>query len=155
MADTPQFDPIAQYRQQYQDPRSDQEIGQKLLDPQNFQKAFPQYDYSSPDATQRISAHMQSYYNTKFPATTPGTTSPQDVPTMRAYTPGIMERIGNVLAPLKEHLSLTQSAPYKDPRLIAPEAAMTPLEQQAHPIATATGEFAGGLTTGENLSMML
>src|SRR5208283_388706 len=75
MADTPQFDPIAQYRQQYQDPRSDQEIGQKLLDPQNFQKAFPQYDYSSPDATQRISAHMQSYYNTKFPATTPGTSA--------------------------------------------------------------------------------
>lgn len=38
-----------------------------------------------------------------------------------------------------------------DDRAIAPEQAMTSAERQAHPIATGAGEFAGGMTTPENV----
>ena len=62
---------------------------------------------------------------------------------------GIGERIGNVVAPFIEHLKHGGSTP--DDRLLAPEAAMTPAQQSAHPIATAAGEFAGGLTTPSNI----
>ncbi len=67
MANGDQFDPVAEYRKAYtDDPRSDEQIAQKLKDPANFRKAFPDYDYSAPDADQRISAHMNDYYRQRF-----------------------------------------------------------------------------------------
>lgn len=39
-------------------------------------------------------------------------------------------------------------------RLLAPEQLMTETEQQQHPILTGAGEFAGGMTTPENLALL-
>jgi hypothetical protein len=69
---------------------------------------------------------------------------------IKPHTPTLWERAGSVVAPFMEHVKMGGAA--QDPRLLAPEAAMTPLEQERHPIATATGEFAGGLTTGGNIA---
>lgn len=69
MPQQPAFDPIAAYRQAYaNDSRTDAEIANKLRDPANFKKAFPDYDYSTPDAESRIKNHMESFYNTRFGA---------------------------------------------------------------------------------------
>lgn len=62
---TPQFDPIKQYRNTYEDPRSDAEIAKKLEDPSNFQKAFPHFDYSDPTTLPRIQKQMVQY-NQRF-----------------------------------------------------------------------------------------
>jgi len=81
--------------------------------------------------------------------TSVGTLIPRDTQ-IKPHTPSLWERAGAVVAPFMEHMRMGGAA--QDPRLLAPEAAMTPLEQERHPIATATGEFAGGLTTGGNIA---
>lgn len=58
---TPQFDPLVEYRKQYDDPRPDAEIAKKLEDPSNFQKAFPHFDYSDPDVLVRAQKMMVNY----------------------------------------------------------------------------------------------
>lgn len=80
-----------------------------------------------------------------------GTPIPKDSSISR-HDPTLWERASAVVAPFMEHLRVGGAA--RDPRLIAPEAAMTPLEQERHPIATATGEFAGSLTSGENIALV-
>lgn len=88
---TSTYDPVAEYRKSYDDPRSDEEIAKKLKDPTNFRKAFPDYDYSAPDADQRISSHMNDYYAKRF-ASAPGTfQTKKGGPTYNAKTLGINE----------------------------------------------------------------
>lgn len=61
------FDPVAEYRKNWtDDQRSDEEIAVKLQDPANFRKAFPDYDYSAPDADKRIQKKMLDYYAHKY-----------------------------------------------------------------------------------------
>lgn len=62
------------------------------------------------------------------------------------------DRIGAVVAPFMQHVR--QGGAAQDPRLLAPEAAMTPTEQSQHPMLRAAGEFAGSLTTGGNLALI-
>ena len=89
---------------------------------------------------------------TAAPPQTTGITIPPNATISAAPAPGIWDRLGSVVAPFMEHMRMGGAA--QDPRLVAPEAVMTPTEQRAHPIARATGEFAGGLTSGENISLM-
>lgn len=65
--------------------------------------------------------------------------------------PTLWDRLKQTIDPLTQHLHMGGNAP--DPRLIAPEKALTPLEQEQHPMATGIGEFAGGLTSGENIAI--
>lgn len=104
------FDPIAAYRQQYQgDTRSDSEIANKLLDPANFRKAFPQYDYSTPDADSRIKAHMTSFISTKFPST-PSPAQPQSEGAL-SY---IEDQAKKILPAAKEWIVDPLTQPYKE-----------------------------------------
>ena len=89
---------------------------------------------------------------TAAPPQTTGITIPPNATISAAPAPGIWDRLGSVVAPFMEHMRMGGAA--QDPRLVAPEAVMTPTEQRAHPIARATGEFAGGLTSGENIALM-
>ena len=76
-----------------------------------------------------------------------------------AYTPGIMDRIramigakapeGSVMANLTQQVGTRGT-----PQLIAPEAAMTPLEQFQHPVATGVLKTTGSLTTPGNILML-
>jgi hypothetical protein len=43
---------------------------------------------------------------------------------------------------------------YGTEQLVTPEAALSPLEQRKHPIATGAAEFAGGLTSPENVALI-
>lgn len=89
-----------------------------------------------------------------------------NLPSVHSYDPGFMDRMRSAL-PIIDRIqtglsrlttpSSNQAVLAKplegmsDERAVAPEKLMTPSEQQKHPIVTGAGEFAGGLTTPDNM----
>ena len=69
-----------------------------------------------------------------------------------ANAPSIWDRITNIFtAGNPNYSSRTASNPkFGQNQLISPEAAATPAEQSAHPVATGIGELAGGLSSPES-----
>jgi hypothetical protein len=93
------------------------------------------------------------------PVTSQRPTSPspeQPRETISAYTPSLWERAKNaVTAGIPRYSSRTASNPkFGQVQLISPEEAMTPGEQERHPIVTGLGEVAGGLTSPENTAIL-
>lgn len=85
---------------------------------------------------------------------------PQDVTgpqnTIGPYQPKLWDRVVNaVTSGIPRYSSRTVYNPkHGQMQLISPEEAMTPSEQQRHPILTGVGEVAGGLTTPENVAII-
>jgi hypothetical protein len=73
-----------------------------------------------------------------------------------AAQPSVWDRITNVFTSgIPQFSSRTSSNPkYGQMNLVAPEEAMTPAEQERHPILTATGEVAGGFTSPEGVALL-
>jgi hypothetical protein len=86
-----------------------------------------------------------------------GQPSPQ-VPTgeIKSWTPSVWDRIKNVvLQGIPNYSSRTPSDPnYGQAQLLSPAEAMTPSEQQRHPILTGAGEVAGGLTSPTSVALI-
>jgi hypothetical protein len=70
--------------------------------------------------------------------------------------PTVWERVRQaVTAGIPRYSSRTAYNPkYGDMQLVSPEEAMTPAEQQRHPILTGAGEIAGGLTSPESVALI-
>ena len=123
----PPFDPVAEYRKAYpDDARPDAEIIGKLSDPENFKKAFPDFDYSSPDVNTKISGYMAKYH-------------PQ----------GMMPSDAKISAPAKPpkdvaaFLAQTPSGPVQSPpSLFSGIENYTPEGRAAHPILSRIGDVA-------------
>jgi hypothetical protein len=73
-----------------------------------------------------------------------------------APDPNVWQRIKQaVTAGIPRYSSRTVYNPkYGQMQLVSPEEAMTPAEQQRHPILTGTGELAGGLTSPESVALL-
>src|SRR5208337_5005115 len=71
---------------------------------------------------------------------------------IQARTPTIGERLGSAIDPLIQHFKMGGAA--QDPRLLAPEDVMTPLEKKNQPLATTIGETVGSLTTAPGILTM-
>jgi hypothetical protein len=85
------------------------------------------------------------------------TVNPPDTPdTIGPHTPSPWERVKNAItAGMPRYSSRTASNPkYGQMQLVSPEEAMTPGEQQRHPVLTGLGEVAGGLTTPVNTAIL-
>src|ERR1700730_2699598 len=72
--------------------------------------------------------------------------------TIGAYNPSLGQRFSDFVQPLMEHIRVGGAA--RDERLLAPEALMTPQQQQDHPMVAGAADVAGGLTSGSNLALM-
>src|SRR5580658_7257300 len=70
--------------------------------------------------------------------------------------PTVWERVKQaVTAGIPRYSSRTVYNPkYGDMQVVSPEEAMTPAEQQRHPILTGAGEIAGGLTSPESVALI-
>lgn len=88
------------------------------------------------------------------PSQAPNPSAPRE--TISAYTPSLWERTKNAItAGIPRYSSRTASNPkYGQMQLISPEEAMTPGEQQRHPVLTGLGEAAGGMTSPENTAIL-
>jgi hypothetical protein len=72
--------------------------------------------------------------------------------TIGAYNPSFGQRLSDFVQPFMEHVRVGGNA--RDERLLAPEALMTPQQQQAHPMVAGAADIAGGMTSGSNLALM-
>jgi len=72
------------------------------------------------------------------------------------YQPTVWDRIKSVVTSgIPNYSSRTVYNPkYGQTQLLSPEEAMTPGEQQRHPILTGAGEVAGGLTSPESVALI-
>jgi hypothetical protein len=73
-----------------------------------------------------------------------------------AYRPSLAERLKSMVT---EAIPRTSTKTVHDPtygqmQLLQPEAAMTPLERERHPVLTGAGEFAGSMTGPENVALL-
>lgn len=80
-------------------------------------------------------------------------------PTMGPAKLGIVQRIKMAIGAGAPEGSVAANATGQmgtrgTPQLITPEAAMTESEQQRHPVLTGAGEFAGGMTSPDNLLIL-
>jgi hypothetical protein len=68
----------------------------------------------------------------------------------------VWDRVKNIFtSSIPQFSSRTSSNPkYGQMQLASPEEAMSPAEQYRHPVLTATGEFAGGLTSPESVALI-
>jgi hypothetical protein len=75
---------------------------------------------------------------------------------LSAQPPSLWERVKKVFTEgIPRYSTRTVENPkYGTEQLVTPEAAMSPLEQRKHPIATGAAEFAGGLTSPENIALI-
>jgi hypothetical protein len=75
---------------------------------------------------------------------------------IEASEPTVWQRIRDVFtAGMPRYSSRTASNPkYGQMQIVSPEEAMTPSEQERHPVLTASGEFAGGMTSPENAAIL-
>lgn len=136
---------------------------------------FPS-DFSDADIQKALSGHAQTPQPIPTPQTQPARTpQPPQTPhqaVMSADRPTYWERVQRAY-PIIDRLqrgvsglsqlagstpttaeALAKPAPgMSEERAIAPEQMMSPGAQQRHPILTGAGEFAGGMTTPENLLM--
>src|SRR6267378_3592095 len=73
-----------------------------------------------------------------------------------AAPPSVWDRIKNVFTSGIPSLSsrTVYNPKYGEMQLASPEEAMTPGEQARHPVLTATGEVAGGLTSPESVALL-
>jgi hypothetical protein len=76
--------------------------------------------------------------------------------TISAAQPSVWDRISNIFTSgIPQFSSRTSSNPkYGQMQLVSPEEALTPGEQQRHPVVTATGEVAGGFTSPESAALI-
>ncbi|MFY9531447.1 MAG: hypothetical protein WBC04_12380 [Candidatus Acidiferrales bacterium] len=74
-----------------------------------------------------------------------------DTSTLSPRQPSLWERTKNVFSHIPAVNPLVKP---EEERLIAPEEAMTPVEQRQHPIATGIAQFGGGLTSPENAAIL-
>jgi hypothetical protein len=74
----------------------------------------------------------------------------------RAYSPSVWDRIKSVVTSgIPRYSSRTVNNPkYGDMQLLSPEEALTSSEQQRHPMVTAIGEAAGGLTAPSSVALL-
>lgn len=80
----------------------------------------------------------------------------QQVPeaVMTAHTPTLWEKAKEAVPVLKGEWMHHPMAPEDASQLVYPERTMTPTQREAHPIATGVGEFAGGLSSPDNILLM-
>src|SRR5437660_2588216 len=73
-----------------------------------------------------------------------------------AYRPSVWERIKNIFTEGIPQLSsrTVYNPKFGSMQLLSPEEAMTPAEQERHPVVTATSEFAGGLTSPQSVALI-
>jgi hypothetical protein len=85
-----------------------------------------------------------------------GPAPPQPTGEIKSYEPSVWQRISSVFTEgIPRYSSRTVNDPkYGEMQLVTPEAALTPSEQQHHPIVTGVGEFAGGLTSPESAALL-
>ncbi len=76
--------------------------------------------------------------------------------TISPYKPTLLKRLKNIFTEgIPRYSSRTVHNPkYGSMQLVTPEAAMTPSEQERHPILTGLGEVGGGLTAPENFALI-
>ncbi len=76
--------------------------------------------------------------------------------TISANEPSVWQRVKNAFTEgIPRYSSRTVYNPkYGQMQIASPEEAMTPTEQQHHPIRTGIGEVAGGLTSPENTALL-
>jgi hypothetical protein len=75
---------------------------------------------------------------------------------IKAYQPTVWQRISNAItAGIPNYSNRTvYNQKYGQTQLVSPEEALTPAEQERHPIVTGTGEFVGGLTSPESVGLI-
>jgi hypothetical protein len=82
-----------------------------------------------------------------------GGTPISDTSSISAREPSVMERIGNVFTTGVPYFQQKRGDPISQ-QAVTPEAAMSPVEQQQHPVLTGLGQVAGGLTSPGNALMI-
>lgn len=149
-----QFDPVGELRKRYpgvaQEP--DEKIYQHLSRPENFRTAFPEYGHLDDETiTRNMALHAPKQSIQAQPLA--GPTGPTSIgPSM----PSFWDRVKSVFTEGNPNYSTrtTSNPKYGQTQIISPEEAMTPGEQQRHPIATGIGEVAGSMTSPQNTAMM-
>jgi hypothetical protein len=151
----PQWDVLGEARKRYSGLQNedDQSIIEHFSKPENFRAAFPEFAHLSDED---ITGNMAQYAKPAGVQQGKPLAGPTGPTTISAFSPSWWDRIKSVFTEGNPNYS---SRTVYDPKfdqmqLVTPEAAMTPAEQQRHPIATGLGEVAGGMTSPQNVAMM-
>lgn len=110
---------------------------------------------SAPSARVDLSAGLDAGTPTQAQPNA-GTLNWPDRVLIAPYHPSVWSRIRDVFTSGNPNYSnCTASNPkFGSMQLLAPEAAMSPSEQERHPILTGVGEFAGGMTTPSSVALI-
>ncbi len=108
-----------------------------------------------PSAFQPLDDKGEAPVSKPAPAQTKGLDLPDNM-AIRTAQPSVWDRISNVFTSgIPSLSSRTSTNPkYGQMQILSPEESMTPAEQERHPVLTATGEVAGGLTSPGSVGLL-
>lgn len=125
------------------------------VDMSTFQPLKKEPEQTAPEQPQGISVDMSTFQPLQSGAQT-ATSAASKATGISAYEPPMWERFKSVFTegiPQFSHRTVDDPK-YGQEQFVTPEAAMTPLEQEKHPIATGVSEFAGGMSNPQMMAVM-
>src|SRR5216683_803130 len=122
--------------------------------PEDFHPVEGEFSFA-PSAFQPLDDKGEAPVSKPAPAQTKGLDLPGNM-AIRTAQPSVWDRISNVFTSgIPSLSSRTSTNPkYGQMQLVSPEEAMTPGEQERHPVLRATGEVAGGFTSPQSIALI-
>lgn len=120
------------------------------FDPSDFKPIAEAKPVAEAKPTTEVSFNPADFKPIQAPPLIPSNAS------IQRAEPSVWDRIKNVFTVgIPQFSSRTSTNPkYGQMQLASPEEAMTPAEQERHPVLTATGEVAGGFTSSESVALI-